>query len=54
LSGDGVSGGVANFLVDSVDALHGEFVNGPDLGNQEMYLEDPHENKIRFIPEDGS
>jgi hypothetical protein len=25
-SGDGVSGGVVNFLVDSVDALHAEFV----------------------------
>lgn len=25
-SGDGLSGGVVNFLVDSVDALHAEFV----------------------------
>jgi uncharacterized glyoxalase superfamily protein PhnB len=63
-SGDGVSGGVASFLVDDVDALHAEFVKAgvrisleptnQTWGNREMYLEDPDGNKIRFIREDDS
>jgi uncharacterized glyoxalase superfamily protein PhnB len=63
-SGDGVSGGIASFLVDDVDALHAEFVEAgvrisleptnQTWGNREMYLEDPEGNKIRFIREDDS
>jgi catechol 2,3-dioxygenase-like lactoylglutathione lyase family enzyme len=57
--GDGVAGGVANFIVDDVDALHDEFrVRGvpiqlpptnQDWGNREMYLEDADGNSIRFV-----
>ncbi len=57
--GDGVAGGVVNFLVDDVDALHAEFLTKGvriDLeptdqtwGNREMYVEDPDGNSIRFV-----
>ena len=57
--GDGVAGGVANFIVEDVDELHREFVrNGVPIaleptdqswGNREMYLEDADGNSIRFV-----
>lgn len=58
-SGDGVSGGVANLIVDDVDALHGEFVAkavpihlepvDQTWGSREMYIKDADGNCIRFI-----
>ena len=58
-SGDGVSGGVVNLLVESVDALHAELVAkgariavGPvdqTWGTREMYVKDADGNSIRFI-----
>jgi catechol 2,3-dioxygenase-like lactoylglutathione lyase family enzyme len=58
-SGDGVSGGVVNFLVEDVDALHAELVaKGVKIsvepvdqtwGTREMYVRDPDNNSIRFI-----
>lgn len=58
-SGDGVSGGVVNFLVDRVDALHTELIEkgvridtGPvdqTWGTREMYVKDADGNSIRFI-----
>jgi uncharacterized glyoxalase superfamily protein PhnB len=58
-SGDGVFGGVVNFLVESVDALHEEFVQkgvridtGPvdqTWGTREMYVKDADGNSTRFI-----
>ena len=58
-SGDGVAGGVANLMVDDVDALHREFLskNVPvDLapidqtwGSREMYVKDADRNCLRFI-----
>jgi uncharacterized glyoxalase superfamily protein PhnB len=60
-SGDGVSGGVVNLIVEDVDALHAELVaqgvridTGPvDLtwGTREMYVKDADGNCIRFIEE---
>jgi catechol 2,3-dioxygenase-like lactoylglutathione lyase family enzyme len=60
-SGDGVSGGVAGFLVDDVDALHAELLakNVPialaptdqTWGNREMYVRDADGNSLRFIRE---
>ena len=57
--GDGVAGGVANIIVDDVDALHDEFRSrgirislaptNQDWGNREMYLEDADGNSIRFV-----
>jgi uncharacterized glyoxalase superfamily protein PhnB len=57
--GDGVPGGVANILVDNVDALHAELVakgvsidSGPvdqTWGTREMYVKDADHNSIRFI-----
>jgi catechol 2,3-dioxygenase-like lactoylglutathione lyase family enzyme len=57
--GDGVAGGVANFIVDDIDALHEEFRYkgvtidlAPTLqswGNREMYVEDADGNSIRFV-----
>jgi uncharacterized glyoxalase superfamily protein PhnB len=57
-SGDGVSGGVVNLLVDNVDALHAEFVaKGVRItvepvdqtwGTREMYVKDADGNCIRF------
>jgi uncharacterized glyoxalase superfamily protein PhnB len=57
--GDGVSGGVANLLVDNVDALHAELVakgvridTGPvdqTWGTREMYVKDLDGNCVRFI-----
>jgi uncharacterized glyoxalase superfamily protein PhnB len=57
-SGDGVAGGVVNFVVDDVDALHDEFV-GKDVkidlaptdqtwGTREMYVKDADGNSLRF------
>ncbi len=58
-SGDGVSGGVVNLIVDDVDGLHRELVQknvaidtGPidqDWGTREMYVKDADRNSIRFI-----
>jgi len=58
-SGDGVAGGVANLMVDDVDALHAEFVargvsidSGPvdqTWGRREMYVKDADRNCLRFI-----
>jgi uncharacterized glyoxalase superfamily protein PhnB len=58
-SGDGVSGGVANLIVDDVDALHAEFVaKGVPIavepvdqtwGSREMYVKDADGNCVRFI-----
>jgi catechol 2,3-dioxygenase-like lactoylglutathione lyase family enzyme len=60
-AGDGVSGSVAGFLVDDVDALHAELVakNVPialaptdqTWGNREMYVRDADGNSLRFIRE---
>lgn len=57
-SGDGLSGGVVNFLVDSVDALHAEFVKkgvaiavesvNQTWGTREMYVKDADGNSISF------
>jgi catechol 2,3-dioxygenase-like lactoylglutathione lyase family enzyme len=58
-SGDGVSGGVVNLLVDDVDALHAE-LEGKGVaialqptdqtwGNREMYVRDPDGNTLRFL-----
>jgi catechol 2,3-dioxygenase-like lactoylglutathione lyase family enzyme len=58
-SGDGVSGGVANLIVDNVDALHAEFVAkgvridlapiNQTWGAREMYIKDADGKTIRFI-----
>lgn len=58
-SGDGVPGGVANLVVDDVDALHAEFVaKGVSIhvapvdqtwGSREMYVKDADGNCLRFI-----
>jgi uncharacterized glyoxalase superfamily protein PhnB len=58
-SGDGVFGGVANLLVDDVDALHAEFLaKGVKIavapvdqtwGTREMYVRDVDGNCLRFI-----
>ena len=63
-SGDGVPGGVANLMVDDVDALHKEFVERGvriDLapvdqtwGSREMYVKDADRNCLRFICERSS
>jgi uncharacterized glyoxalase superfamily protein PhnB len=57
-SGDGVSGGVANITVDSVDALYKELVaKGVAIdvepvdqtwGTREMYVKDADHNCLRF------
>lgn len=62
-AGDGVAGGVANFLVDDVDVLHAELVakNVPialvptdqTWGNREMYVKDADGNSLRFVREGG-
>jgi hypothetical protein len=56
--GDGVSGGVAMFVVDDLDALHGELIQrqvaidveptNQSWNTREMYLQDPDGNSIRF------
>lgn len=61
--GDGVAGGVANFVVDDLDALHAEFVERgvpieleptqQSWDNREMYVQDPDGNSIRFVQGDG-
>jgi len=58
-SGDGVSGSVANLIVDAVDPLHTEFVaKGVRIavepvdqtwGTREMYVKDADGNCLRFI-----
>lgn len=58
-AGDGVAGGVANFIVDDVDTLHAEFVSkgvpidlapeDQEWGNREMYVQDADGNSIRFV-----
>jgi catechol 2,3-dioxygenase-like lactoylglutathione lyase family enzyme len=57
-SGDAVSGGAVNLVVDDVDALHSEFlakavpINLPPInqtwGTREMYVRDPDGNSLRF------
>jgi catechol 2,3-dioxygenase-like lactoylglutathione lyase family enzyme len=57
--GDGVAGGVVNFIADDVDELHAEFVRkgvpvelpptDQSWGNREMYVQDPDGNSIRFV-----
>jgi catechol 2,3-dioxygenase-like lactoylglutathione lyase family enzyme len=57
--GDGVSGGVANFIVGDVDALHEELRSrgvpidlepvDQSWGNREMYVMDADGNSIRFV-----
>ena len=61
-SGDGVSGGVANLIVDAVDTLHAEFVaKGVRIavepvdqtwGSREMYVRDADYNCLRFIQQE--
>jgi catechol 2,3-dioxygenase-like lactoylglutathione lyase family enzyme len=61
--GDGVSGGVATFIVDDLDALHAELVErrvpidvGPtdqSWDNREMYVRDPDGNSVRFVQGKG-
>jgi uncharacterized glyoxalase superfamily protein PhnB len=58
-SGDGISGGVVNVIVEDVDVLHAELVEkvvqidtGPvdqTWGTREMYVKDADGNSIRFI-----
>jgi len=58
-SGDGVSGGVVNLIVEGVDALHAELIAkgvridaGPvdqTWGTREMYVKDADGNTVRFI-----
>ena len=61
--GDGVSGGVATFIVDDLDPLYAEFAaKGVSVdfeptvqswGNREMYVTDADRNSIRFIENRG-
>jgi len=58
-SGDGVSGGVVNFLVSDVDAFYAELVargvvidlepTNQSWGNREMYVKDADGNSLRFV-----
>jgi uncharacterized glyoxalase superfamily protein PhnB len=58
-SGDGVAGGVANLIVDDVDALHREYAargiaiglppTDQTWGNREMYVKDADRNGLRFL-----
>ena len=58
-SEDGMSGGVANFIVDDVDELHAEFtargtlIDTPPTDqiwcSREMYIRDADGNCLRFI-----
>jgi uncharacterized glyoxalase superfamily protein PhnB len=58
-SGDGVAGGVVNFAIEDVDALHTEFVaRGVKIdlepinqtwGTREMYVKDADGNCLRFM-----
>ena len=58
-AGDGVTGAVANLMVDSVDSLYAEFsardvhIEVPPVdkswGSREMYVKDGDENCLRFI-----
>ncbi len=57
--GNGVAGGVVNFVVDDVDALYAEFLakrvpialepTDQTWGNREMYVKDGDGNSIRFM-----
>ena len=61
--GDGVPGGVANFIVDDLNALHAEFrTKGVPIdvepvdqswGNREMYVSDADGNSVRFVEGKG-
>jgi uncharacterized glyoxalase superfamily protein PhnB len=61
--GDGVSGGVIFFVVDDVDALHGELLargvrvdlppTDQTWGNREMYVKDADGNSLRFVRPGG-
>jgi uncharacterized glyoxalase superfamily protein PhnB len=61
--GDGVPGGVVNFIVNDVDALYAEFLKkgvridleptDQSWGNREMYVEDADGNSIRFVRGSG-
>ncbi len=63
-SGDGVSGGVVNLMVEDVDALHAEFVakgisidlspTDQTWGTREMYVKDADRNCLRFIQQGRS
>jgi uncharacterized glyoxalase superfamily protein PhnB len=58
-SGDGIAGGVANLIVEGVDALHQEFVArsvpiavapvDQTWGTREMYVKDADGNCLRFL-----
>ena len=58
-AGDGVSGSVANLMVDNVDTLYAEFsarhihIDVPPVdqswGSREMYVKDADGNCLRFI-----
>jgi uncharacterized glyoxalase superfamily protein PhnB len=58
-AGDGVVGGVANFIVDDVDALYEELrpaaitielaPTEQSWGTREMYVQDPDGNSLRFV-----
>jgi len=62
--GDGVSGGVATFVVDDLDGLHAELTGrrvaieveptNQSWDNREMYVRDPDGNSIRFIQAKGN
>ena len=58
-SGDGIAGGVANFIVNDVDKFYAEFtfrqvpIDMPPVdqswGSREMYVKDADKNCLRFI-----
>jgi len=62
--GDGISGGVATFIVDDLDPLHAEFLERriaielapttQSWDNREMYLRDPDGNSIRFVQDNDA
>ena len=57
--GDGVSGGVATFIVDDLNSLHAELTGrqvaidveptDQSWDNREMYVRDPDGNSVRFV-----
>jgi len=61
--GDGVSGGVATFIVDDLDGLHAELAArrvaidvepvNQSWDNREMYVRDPDGNSVRFLQGKG-
>ena len=62
--GDGVSGGVATFIVDDLDGLHAELAGrqvaidveptDQNWDNREMYVRDPDGNSVRFVQGTGN